>query len=124
MPYRKGQDCTLTIAGFLVIRASDVSFPKSSSEIDTTTRNSGVWEEHDVGHNRWEVAFTMKFFIGDSAVSTIYTAWAAQTQVTVARTGGVSTQGGSGYITRFDESEPIDDVVTIDIEIVGDGALA
>ena len=125
MAYRQGKDCTLSVAGVEIIRATDVNKPKSSNEINTTTRNEGVWEGNDVGHNRWGVDFTMKFYIGDTAVTTLNAAWKAQTEVAVAFTGGAGgTESGVGKITGFNESEPLDDVVTVAISVIGNGALA
>lgn len=125
MPYRKGRVCTLSVGGVEVVRAVDVNPTRSSDEIDTTTRFDSVFKTKDVSLNEWGLSFTMKLFISDSAIATILAAWAAQTEVEVALTGGAGgTEGGNGYITRADESQPIDDVVTLDVDIVGNGALS
>jgi len=125
MPYRLGRDCTLFVAGVEVIRATDVSPTLTANEIDTTTRNEGVWSGMDVGHNKWGVSFTMKHFINDTALATIRAAFIAQDVVAVVFAGGaMASLTGSGKITRFDSSEPLSDVVTVDIDVVGNGALA
>jgi len=125
MPYRKAQDCTISIAGVTVIRATDVTVSRGADEIETTTRNDGVNKSKTVGHNEWGITLGVNFFIDDSAISTIRTAMNAQTQVAVALTSGVGgSESGSAYITRFDENQPLGDIVKVDVELIGDGALA
>ena len=125
MAYRLGRDCTLSIAGVEVIRATDVSPTLTANEVDTTTRQEGVWSGMDVGHNKWGVSFSMKHYINDTALATIRAAFIAQEEVAVAFTGGaMASLSGVGKITRFDSSEPLSDVVTVDVDVVGNGALA
>ena len=125
MAYRLGRDCTLTIKSVEVIRATDVSPTLTANEVDTTTRQEGVWSGMDVGHNKWGVSFSMKHYIDDTALATIRAAFIAQEEVAVAFTGGaMASLAGVGKITRFDSSEPLSDVVTVDVDVVGNGALA
>jgi hypothetical protein len=58
----------------------------------------------------------------DTAMAALRAAFLADTELTLTITEGGTAWSGTGYLTEFSTSEPLNDYVTISCKIVGSGA--
>jgi predicted secreted protein len=118
-----GHDGTLTV-GTTVSRAQDVSFSMSATEIDDTTRNNSGYRSKRTGLLEWGVSFTMTRETGDTNYTTMRTAFDNKTSLTITLANDLGDSiSGTGYVSGFSISQPLDDVERADVTVVGAGAL-
>lgn len=106
----------------------DIQLPKSASEIDATTRADGGWKGKRAGLKEWSITFDCKKDPSDTAWGKMRTAFFAGSALGVsALNGSKGAQGvvginGQVYVTEFADGEPLDDMVTTSVTMVGNGA--
>jgi len=117
-----GSSGTITI-GSAAQYVKDVNVEMSASEIDDTTRANQGWKSKRAGLREWSVSFDMIIHIGDAIYTTLLTAFSNGTVINgviVADTAGHSITGAV-FVTNFSKAEPLDDVVSVSVTLVGNG---
>lgn len=106
--------------------ARDVELQLSATEVDKTSRASGGWKGKRAGLREWGATFDMIYDKADPAWIALKNAFLGGTSMAFSFLDGPKTGGsginGRGFVTEFTRGEPLDDVVTTKVTIVGDGA--
>jgi len=116
-----GHDGTLTI-GQVVQYVKDLNLNMDATEVDDTTRANAGWRSRRTGLRQWSADFSMVVKQGDTMFGTLQAAFANKTSVTVNVKDKFGNEvEGLCSVSRFNRSEPLDDVVTVDVNLVGNG---
>jgi|GEM_PF-2456005 len=124
----KGYVCTLSLGGSELLRHKGVEINRDKEMNDVTTKNSGGNKEVDPGLHSWETnTIEIVRDTDDSIIPTLKSAFAAGTLldvVFVETGGGALSETGTGYLSQWHVSVPVDNCVTITMKITGSGALS
>jgi predicted secreted protein len=122
----RGLDCSVTWASAEILYIRDCNLELTADEIDNTSRASAGWKDTRPGLLNWRMSATLVRETGDTAYDTLQAAFLAKTSGTVVFDEDSGSWGltGTAYVTELRRSEPIDGVVTIDLTLVGAGAIA
>lgn len=121
MAFIKGKDCVLN-TGSEIINVKDVTLNITADTMEASTRNTNGWKELCPALKSAELSFDMIMDTTDTAMASLRTAFLADSVLTITLTEGDTVWSGSGYLTEFSTSEPLNDYVTISCKIVGSGA--
>ena len=117
-----GYDGTLLVGSLEAKHIKDVTVDMNASEADDTTRNHDGWESTATGLKRWMVSFNMVKKDGDTVYAALKSAFKLNTEITVSVTDEQGdTIVGTCKVSKFTRSEPLRDVVTVDVTLVGRG---
>lgn len=122
-----GSDCKMYIIDggneIEVTRVRDNEMACSASEVDATSRANLGWRNKRAGLKEWGDSFDMVNDSADTAYQRLRTAFANNTVVVVKILDKTSGEGlqGDAYVTEFARSEPLDDIVTRKVTLVGAG---
>jgi hypothetical protein len=94
----------------------------SATEIDDTTRNNDGGRSRRTGLLEWGVTFSLVRETGDTNYTSLRSAFGNKTSqaCTVANDLGDSISG-TVYVSGFNVNQPLDDVETADVTLVGVG---
>lgn len=115
-------------SGNLIQTVRDVDMKLSASEVDKTSRKSGGWRGKRSGLREWGVSFDMIRDSADSAWIALRTAFLTGQPIGLSvldgayNAAGAEGLHGACFVTEFTNGEPLDDVMTSSVTIVGDGA--
>ncbi len=108
-----------------VTLARDVSFDPSWREISASYRGAGNWYRKRPGFGEWSATFDMVYDASDTTWTAIQGFFQNRTKITVRSLGENGEQlNGSAYVQSWTQGEPLEDVVTTSITLLGDGTLA
>jgi predicted secreted protein len=123
MAFIKGKDCVISsTTSSTVINVKDVTLNITADTMEASTRNTSGWKEMCPALKSAEVSFDMIMDTTDTAMAALRAAFLADTELTLTITEGGTAWSGTGYLTEFSTSEPLNDYVTISCKIVGSGA--
>ena len=111
-----GKDCTLNAGGGKLNGVTSVSITCESDEIDVSTRDDNGFAKSLPGKKTVTVDVEFKRIKNDAGQSNLYTAWKNSTPmgVNVTTTGGAAViNTGTFVITSLEESQDMDDAVTV-----------
>lgn len=115
-----GSGSFITIGG-----QKGASLSRSAGTIDTTDKNSQGWAESMAGVKSWSMDCDAFVVLGDSALTTLFSAFEARTAINVTIRIGSDTDAngytysGGAVITDFPEDFPQDDAVTLKLTLMG-----
>jgi predicted secreted protein len=125
MPGEAGFDCELTVGGIVAGRAQDVDVEMSAGEGDVTTRGSGGWKEIIHLIKEWSSSVTNLWVPTNAAMMALQNAFFSGADIAVVFTDSAGYGfSGNAKVMSFKRGEPLNDVVTAEISLVGTGALA
>ena len=102
---------------------SGATLNRSMDTIETTSKDSGGWQEFIGSLKSWSMDCEGFYVASDAAYTSLETAWLNKTAVEVEIRVGIKTFTGSALITDFPMEFPQDDAVTIKLTLQGTGAL-
>lgn len=120
----KGRNLALSVGGNVIVRARDCTITRTTNVIDATSRNSGNDEQVEYGIRSTTIAADIVADSGDSSITALNTAYAAQTKVAVSVGTAFGTQTGTGVIEDLSEDQPYTDIVKLSLSVRMDGALS
>lgn len=127
----RGIDCKLSIDGTEVVSIRDVDVDRSAEELDATQRGtfgSAKWREVLPGTKSWQFTASLRRDRDDPVQSILKSAFNSGTKLSVRFTEPTGddqwTEEGDAYVMSFRKTEPREDVVQLDLTIVGSGALS
>lgn len=104
------------------IKATDASLDTSAGEIDVTDFTTNGWNANLSGMKSYSLNFTMIFDNSDSLKNKVRDAYLNSTvmdfEVLPDGTNGFT---GSGFVTQYNISTPVDGAASIDVVISSDG---
>lgn len=115
-----GSGSFITIGG-----QKGASLKRSAGTIDTTDKNSAGWAESMAGVKSWSMDCDAFVVLGDTALTSLTTAFEARTPINITMRIGADTDvngytyTGSAVITDFPEDYPQDDAVSISLSLQG-----
>lgn len=118
-----GKDLKLSIGGNEIIRARDVTINEATNMMESTSRDSDGDEEVEPGTRSASIDFDIKATVGDTSLTALDTAKKAGTQVAISVETVFGTKTGVGFIETLNESQPKEDVVTVDVTVKVSGGL-
>jgi len=119
-----GYAMVLSVGASVLAVARDVTVNRSATAIDATTRGGNGWREKCQGLKEWGLSTDAVWIPDDAAYTLVRDAFNNGTVLAVEITdtdGNKDT--GSAFVTDLSRPEPLDDVVSVNIEMVGNGAL-
>jgi len=118
-----GYKGVLTI-GSAVTAVRDLTLNLDATEIDDTSRASGGWRSRRAGLRSWGASFEMVVNNGDARLAAIADAYEAGNLISgvIISDGLGNSVTGNVAVTQFQESQPLDDSVRVQISLVGNGA--
>ena len=119
-----GKDLALSIGGNVIVRARDVTINESSNMMNSTSRISDGDEEVEPGLRSATIDFDMKAHVGDTSLTALSAARKAGTEVAISVERATGTETGVGFIETYNESQPHEDIVTIDVTVHVSGGLS
>jgi len=122
MPGSLGMLGTLSVGGEIT-EVRDVKLNVKGDEADDTTRNNNGWKSSVTGLLAWKATFTLVKKDSDLATyNRLETACFNKTLVAVTITDAFGNSfSGNAAILDFSRNEPLNDVVTVDVELAGNG---
>lgn len=98
----------------------------SRSEVDRTTRANSGWKGKRAGLGEWGVTFRMKYDNADTNQSLLQTSFLSNVSIGCSVLDGSISGGGKGFkgavwVQQFQRNEGLDNIVNIDVTLVGDG---
>jgi predicted secreted protein len=117
-----GYDGTLLVGALEAKHIKDVTVDMAAAEADDTTRNNDGWESAATGLKRWTVSFNMVKKEGDNVYAYLKSAFKLNTEIMASVTDEQNdTIEGACKVSKFTRNEPLRDVVTVDVTLVGRG---
>lgn len=105
----------------------DVTLQLEMAEIDATSKDSAGWGEIIAGIQRWSVTAEGLFVDGNTGQDALYDALTGRTLVKLRLrprvASGLDQYVGDAYITGWENAEPLEDAVAVNITARGSGAL-
>ena len=102
----------------------DVTLNRSATEIDATTRGGNGWREKFQGLKEWSVDAEAVWIPDDAGYLVLQNAFDNGTAISVSLTDVDGNEdAGSAFVTDMTRPEPLDDVVSVTVTLVGDGPL-
>jgi predicted secreted protein len=117
----------ILIGGTAVAELTDATLEVTSKLYNATSHDSGGWEENIVGNNAWKATAKTLYAETDAQRVALRNALINKTSVTFEFDPLVSATHekftGTGFVDKYTHGAPNENVQTIDLEIVGTGAL-
>ena len=126
---RLGSDFTLSIGTESenleeVDLARDVSFDPSWREITAAYRGAGKWYRKRPGFAEWGATFDMIYDAGNAAFAVLQDAFQDRTPLYVESEGPTGEKlEGVAYVQSFTQGEPVEELATKSVTLMGDGEL-
>lgn len=121
---KTGVDFLLYVADVPVAGQRNASLSRTAETIDASYKGSGGWASSIAGQRSWSISTDAIYVPDDSSLKSLETAFTAGTPVTVSIKDSAGGWTGKAYITDLSIEYPMDDVLTVSIELVGNGALS
>jgi predicted secreted protein len=121
MAILKGKDGTVSIGGNSVGDVSSWSVSIETDTLETTAMGTAGWKTHVGSLQSW--SGSVELYLADNATVSTYT---AGTDAAVVLTDGTSgnTYTGTAIVTSVSVDVGVADLVTMTLDLTGDGALA
>ncbi len=121
MAILKGKDGTVSIGGSSVGDVSSWSVSIETDTLETTAMGTAGWKTHVGSLQSW--SGSVELYLADNASVSGYT---AGTDAAVVLTDGTSgnTYTGTAIVTSVSVDVGVADLVTMTLDLTGDGALA
>ena len=115
------------VDGVAVAHATSHTLNVNAEMIDATTKSSAGWKDVLPGLRDWSIDCEgLVAWDATEGVSEAFADITARTQVTVKfamEVTGDKRYTGSAYVSTFNMSAPLEDVITYSLSFAGDGAL-
>ena len=101
----------------------DLNQNLETGEADATTRGNNGWEATAATLKNGEISFQMFWDTADAAFTAIQEAWAQAKEIAIAAMdGAIASSGSQGLagnfsVTNFSRSEPLRELVTVDVTL-------
>jgi predicted secreted protein len=119
-----GYQMEISISSSVVALARDVTLNLSSNVVGATTRGGDGWEENIQGLKKWSVDMEMVYIADDAGYQALRTAFNTGANVDVILTDKQgNTETGTAIVNDMGRPEPLDDLVTVNVTLTGDGEL-
>jgi predicted secreted protein len=117
----------LLIGGTAVAESQDISVEITGKMYNATSHDSAGWEEQVPGNNAWKATLKACYVETDAQRTALRNALINKTSVSVEFDPIVSATHekftGTAYVAKYAHGAPNENVQTVDIEIIGTGAL-
>ena len=118
-------DTVTTKGDALVDKVRDNELSLGASTVDKTSRADLGWKGQRAGLKNWGVSFDMIYDSANAAWGKLEAAYHTGLPIGVSIVDGLIATGkgihGKAFVTEFTRGEPMDDVVTTKVTLVGDG---
>lgn len=123
-----GADCTFTVDGTALPGITSVSITCESESIDVSTRESGNFSAELPGKKTVSVDLNFRRYAegaNATAQDAIYTTWLSETPtgLTIVAGGGLLTISGVFVVESIEESQELDDSVTVSVSLKNYGTV-
>lgn len=123
-----GADCTFTVDGTALPGITSVSITCESESIDVSTRESGNFSAELPGKKSVSVDLNFRRYAegtNATAQDAIYTTWLSETPtgLTIVAGGGLLTISGVFVVESIEESQELDDSVTVSVSLKNYGTV-
>lgn len=123
-----GSDCTFTVDGTALPGITSVSITCEAESIDVSTRESGNFSAELPGKKSVSIDLNFRrYSSGEQATAqdAIYTTWLANepTGLAIVAGGGLLTINGTFVVESIEESQELDDSVTVSVSLKNYGAV-
>lgn len=123
-----GSDCTFTVDGTALPGITSVSITCEAESIDVSTRETGNFSAELPGKKSVSIDLNFRRYSSGSQATTqdtIYTTWLANTPtgLTIVAGGGLLTINGVFVVESIEESQELDDSVTVSVSLKNYGAV-
>jgi predicted secreted protein len=126
----KGTDLRIYVGTKKIAFEKTCSIDLSTSMIDTASKDSGDWATQIPGRKKWGIKATIQVDYTDGSANYTYdellTAWMSGTELTIwfkTSTVADTTLTGKAYIESKPVSAGDQEIATVEISLVGTGAL-
>ncbi len=122
MSKQAGFDGTLKAGGNEVCEVRDATFNLGLGTADASSRCSGGWRERVATLKEWTISGTIIHKSNNQSISTLRNALLTRSTVAVEFLDkDLEGFTGNGFVTTFNQGQPLEDAMTWDFTIEGDG---
>ena len=120
---RLGKDCVLTVGGETLAGVSSVSITCEADEVDVSTRDDNGYAKSLPGKKTITLSVEFKRIISDAGQNVLYTAYAGTNLGLACVTQyGAAAITGTFVVTSLEETQDMDDAVTVSATLKNYGA--
>ena len=123
MAYELGNDIKVTVGSTLIGGQQNCSLNRDTATSDTTTKDSGVWNESEATGLSWSVDCDGLIAVDDAAIEALETAWENMQLVDVKYGKAGSYKKGKAIIESLSQNAPQKEKCTYSVSLKGVGAL-
>lgn len=124
MAYELGNDIRVSVGAVLIGGQQECSLNRETSTSDTTTKDSGVWEESEATGLSWSIDCDGLVAVDDEGIKALETAWESMTPVDVKYGKAGKYKKGKAIIESLSQNAPQKEKCTYSVSFKGIGALA
>ncbi len=124
MAFEKGNDIRLSVGEVLIGGQQGCSLNRETETTDSTTKDSGVWQESEAIGLSWSIDCDGLVVVGDEGLEALENAWENLQQVDVKYGSSTNYKTGKAIITSLSSNSPSKEKTTYSVSLQGVGALA
>lgn len=123
MAFVQGNDIRVSIDERLIGGQQSGAMNKESKTSETTTKDSGMWDESEVSGLSWSVDCDGLVVVDDEALKALNKAWREAQTVTIKYGTSTNYETGSAIISSLSENSPNKEKCTYSVSFQGVGEL-
>lgn len=123
MAYLEGNTVRVTVGATLIGGQQGCSINRGTNTSDTTTKDSGVWEDAEATGLNWSIDCDGLVVVDDEAIDALITAWKSMQKVTVKYGTPTKFEEGQAIIESLSQNAPQKEKCTYSVTLKGCGEL-